>query len=340
MPALFLFCFFWGFLQAQNRPEVEVRFVPDSIMIGDRFTLQVDITKDMVQVTDFPVFEGGQFNRYIEIVGEGGLDTVERNGRTVKLRKEYTLTTFEDGIHMAGRFPILYMDKNITDTLYSRDSLLLLVTTFDIDTLTQTIYDIKPPMKAPLLLGEIIGYLLGGYILLLVLILVVLLIINNAKNRPPAEKRRGEPAHITAIKQLEKLHAQKLWQGGKHKQYYTGLTDILREYIEKLYGIKAMEMTSAEIREGLSPMIADGKTLAELSEVLVTADFVKFAKYTPDGELNDALYYKAYYFVENTKEEVRTEVVVEEIVVEPLTEEKAPDSGAGQAGGENKEEGQ
>ena len=39
----------------------------------------------------------------------------------------------------------------------------------------------------------------------------------------------------------------------------------------------------------------------DLVAVLRTADMVKFAKACPDGELNDQNYWKAYYFVENTK---------------------------------------
>lgn len=38
-------------------PTVEARIVPDSIGIGDTFTLEIDVERDQVQVTEFPLYE-------------------------------------------------------------------------------------------------------------------------------------------------------------------------------------------------------------------------------------------------------------------------------------------
>ena len=108
---------------------------------------------------------------------------------------------------------------------------------------------------------------------------------------------------MTAIKELEKLHTQKLWQCGKSKQYYTGLTEILREYLVGRYHFQAMEMTSAEILDCIRELAVEERSAARLKRLLEVADFVKFAKLEPDPEQNEDAYQDAYYFVEETKEQ-------------------------------------
>ena len=108
---------------------------------------------------------------------------------------------------------------------------------------------------------------------------------------------------MTAIKELEKLHTQKLWQSGKSKQYYTGLTEILRAYLVGRYHFQAMEMTSAEILACIRELAVEERFAARLKRLLEIADFVKFAKLEPDPEQNEEAYQDAYYFVEETKEQ-------------------------------------
>ena len=242
-----------GAVAQSQAPRITARFVPDSIAIGDRFELEITVDKDQLQLVDFPAFDQGKFTEHIEIVEDLPVDTLEHEGRRVRLGKRYRLTTFEDGVHPVGRFPVLYMDKNIVDTLLSADSLVLQVGTFEIDTATMTIRDIKPTMGAPLKFGEISGYL--GWILLFLaaVALVVWRIVSLRRNLTMFGKPKPvDPPHVAAIKALEILHNQKLWQNNKHKQYYTRLTDILREYLDGRYSVPAMEMTTEEILEDIA----------------------------------------------------------------------------------------
>lgn len=285
-------------------PRVTARLVPDSISIGDHFTLEVTIAKDIMQQIAFPEFEGGKIGESIEVLAEGAVDTLRHDGRTVELQKKYRLTTFDEGIYDVGRFPLLWIDKNITDTIYSIDSMSLMVTTFPVDTTTQTIYDIKPPVKTPFKIEEVIVYILVYlFIIRPLVIAIAAFILLRRKKRRTLFERLGpvEPAHVTAIRSLEILYNQKLWQNNKHKFYYTRLTDIVREYVEGRYGIGAMEMTSDEIMQALSQAGIEHKYYNDLGRVLREADLVKFAKYVPDGDANEKAYYDAYYFVENTK---------------------------------------
>ncbi|MCL2561036.1 MAG: hypothetical protein FWE10_01760 [Rikenellaceae bacterium] len=293
--------------QAQSRPpDIAARFVPDSIAIGDHFELEVVVDKDLMQIVDFPSFGGGMLTEYIEILEEYAVDTLSREGRRMRLAKRWRLTTFEEGEHPVGQFPVLYIDKNIVDTLLSSEPLVLQVGTFDIDLETMTLRDIKPLRGAPLTLGEVLWYLLGlSLIYHLFGVVVVLLwrLIRRRKRRhaPTVKARADEPPHVAAIRALQVLHNQKLWQNNKHKQYYTRLTDILREYLHGRYGIAAPEMTTEETLSAIAGFDIPGEASGHLRWILTTADLAKFAKFTPTPEENETAYTNAYYFVENTK---------------------------------------
>ena len=53
--------------------------------------------------------------------------------------------------------------------------------------------------------------------------------------------------HQKALNVIEKLRKEKLNSSENQKEYYTQLTDALRQYIKERFGFNAMEMTSAEI---------------------------------------------------------------------------------------------
>lgn len=311
---------------AEGAPVVRARFEPDSVGIGDAFLLRVEVEKDIVQQIGFPQFDNNKLGDVVEIMEESACDTLAREGRRVTLGKSYRLISFDEGIYRMGHFPMLYMDKNITDTLYSRDSLNLFVGTYQIDTATQTIYDILPPMETPFRPGEISGYVLWGLLGAAVLGVLAWLLVKYRRRLPGLGPKPKEPPHVIAIKALEALHNQKVWQNNRHKLYYTRLTDILREYLTGRFGMRAMEMTSDEIMEAVRGLDLPARSAGELNALLRTADLVKFAKHVPEAEENESSYLSAYYFVEETKEATETAIESPDTPVEPVTpaDRKAP----------------
>ena len=126
------------------------------------------------------------------------------------------------------------------------------------------------------------------------------------------------PAHVKAVSEIEGLRMA----GGPHsedsKEYYTRLTDILREYINDRFGFNATEMTSDQILEALEES-RDKESLNELRDLLSTSDMVKFAKYKPMLNENDRNLLTALEFVNETKIEVSAEELQpkeEETIVE------------------------
>ncbi len=290
---------------ANDAPTISSRIEPDSVMIGDRFTYIIEVEKDMVQEVAFPEFEADPKGG-IELVEDHPIDTISREGRRLHLRKRYTMAAFEEGRIAMGGAKVLYADKNIIDTLTSDDMPILNVATFQIDSTSHAIFDIKPQKTLKFKFREISDYLLWALLAAVILGGVIYGLVRwlHARGRSvrslftPAPP---EPAHIVAIRALEELHNRKLWQNNLHKEYYSGLSDILRTYLAGRYEVGAMEMTTDEIAEAVREIEMPTKCSVDLLSVLRDADLAKFAKFEPDAEQNESAYAKAYYFVEETK---------------------------------------
>jgi CHASE3 domain sensor protein len=111
------------------------------------------------------------------------------------------------------------------------------------------------------------------------------------------------------MKEIEQIKADKMVSSENPKEYYTKLTDTLRRYIEERYGFSAMEMTSSEIIDRL--MQTDQQSLDELRQLFMTADLVKFAKYSTMINENDANLVNAIDFINQTKQENQPTETVE-----------------------------
>ncbi|MEG1634324.1 MAG: LPXTG cell wall anchor domain-containing protein [Rikenellaceae bacterium] len=292
---------------AQDVPHVKAAFSQDSIMIGDQIDLSITIDKDVAQVIVLPEITTAATGGKIEVLGDPKIDTLKLDGRKIILQAKYKITSFESGNYSFRQFPVLYVDKNITDTLFT-DSLRLIVNTYQIDTSTYKISDIKARLDDPFSLDELEYYIkdifssVYTYVGLLVALLIAVAIwYVRRRRRKNVYVRPSEPPHVTAIRDLELIAGKKLWENGRFKEYYTELTDVLRQYLQGRYGVNAKEMTSQEIFDAVAPLDIKGREIEKLKELLLLSDFVKFAKVVPSQDECRTSYDNVYYFVEETK---------------------------------------
>lgn len=293
-----------GNVRPSNAPRISGRFEPDSIGIGDRFTYSIEVEKDLVQTVIFPNFAASAGEQF-ELIEDVPVDTLERDGRRLKLRKSFRLAAFQEGVQRI--LPqVMYADKNIIDTLYGEDTLSLLVTTFEIDSTSHSIFDIKPQKTLPFRFGEISGYLMWSLVALVVLAIGLYVAYRIMRHYGKSLSDIFHPAppmppHEEAFRALERLYVLRLCQHDKHKLYYSTLTDILRRYIAARFEVGAMEMTSDEIIAAMREVELQKKAAMDMADVLRAADLVKFAKAIPESEENEASYQAVWDFVELTK---------------------------------------
>ena len=102
---------------------------------------------------------------------------------------------------------------------------------------------------------------------------------------------------------MEELARQHYPEEGKFKLFYSGLSDIVRHYLEDQIHIKAPEMTTEEFLNSLknsSALKFEHKQV--LKDFLNGCDMVKFAKYRPDAHDAQANFNLAKKLIEETKD--------------------------------------
>jgi len=114
-----------------------------------------------------------------------------------------------------------------------------------------------------------------------------------------------EPADIKALRRLDELSATGWLEAGKIKEFYSGLSDIVRTYLEEAFQAQALERTTAEImRQMRKKSEVTSAALNELQTLLESCDLVKFAKFRPDAEEALKDHASAERFVEATRERI------------------------------------
>ncbi|PLW99840.1 MAG: hypothetical protein C0594_16535 [Marinilabiliales bacterium] len=295
---------FSGFRVFGQSPQVRMMIDTNLLLIGDQAVLSLEYEGSVDQKYQFPFIEDTIASE-VEIIEDQGFDTLTNIGGIIKLRKNYLITSFDTGVYVLP--PQAFISEKLNDTLYT-NPVPVQVFTVPVDTTSQKIYDIKEPLKAPLTFKEWIQtyypYILYPLLVILGAVLLYYYIRKKKKNQKQPVKKviPKEPPHIIALRDLQLLKEKKLWQAGKLKEYHSELTDIVRNYIEYRFDIQTMERTSFEILSSIKNAgIVEPQSYERLTQILTTADFVKFAKATPLPDENDASMRNAIEFVEETK---------------------------------------
>ena len=287
------------------------------ILIGEQAKVQLQVAMDAKQRAVFPSFID-TLVRGVEIVDIAKPDTQYLNDRQrMLITQEYTVTSFDSALYY-----IPPMGVKIDNKEYKSKALALKVYSMPVDTLhPDQFFGQKTVMKAPFAWEDWYGLIACSFLALPLLGLLIYLIIRIRDNKPIIRKVKVEPKlppHQLAMKEIERIKTEKIWQKGQSKEYYTELTDALRTYIKNRFGFNALEMTSSEIIDKLQE-INDKESIKDLMYLFQTADLVKFAKHSPLMNENDMNLVNAVDFINNTKVEPDpnakpepTEITVEE----------------------------
>jgi len=287
-------------LQAQII-SVQSKLSSDSMTIGDQliYTLRVDAASELS--FSMPVLKD-TLSRELEILAPYEADTSGNGKDRLVIEHSWIITGFDEGLQLIPSQEVVYTLNNMKDTARSMP-LMIQVYLPEVDT-SQQIKPIKPPLNTPVSLKEVLPWAgLGIAAWLVGTIIYALIWMYRQRKQDPEifSMKPQEPAHIEAFRDLDQLKEKKMWESGDPKLFYTRLTEISRHYIERQYGIPAMERTTEEILDAFRRSNTEDALLDEmLQELLELADLVKFAKEDPLPSENLTRLNSAYLFVQKT----------------------------------------
>ena len=282
------------------------------ILIGDQINLQIEATIPEDANIAWPFLED-TISSNIEIIKAYPIDTIQHDG-LISLKQNILITSFDSGKYTIRPFEFLYMstEDTVPTRIYSLPQLLK-VNTIEIDT-TIAIKAIKPPLGAPITFGEVYPWVLIGLGVVGVIWFLIYYLKKRKKKEPifASKPKPKLPAHVIALNGLEELKYKKLWQNGKFKEYYTNMTDLVREYIEDRFKVQAIEMTTDEIMDSLKTKEINNEAYDKIRQTLKLSDMVKFAKAKPMPLENDISLNNSIDFVNETIKQVEESLSVSE----------------------------
>ena len=272
-----------------------------TLFIGDQTDLHLRATGEVGEQVTMPMLDK-ELIPGVEIVDRTIVDTLTLKDGRVQYDQYLTLTSFEDSLFYIAPLPFVSGD----DTVWSEGLTLNVVQPFEMDTTDMAITDIKGVYKAPIWWWGIFRWVLLALLLAGVGVAGYYL-ITYLQNRKREEQGNEaitiplRPAEEVALEKLDAIKEKKIWQQGQVKEYYTQLTDVVREYIARRFEVSSVEQTSDETLRDIRPLLSERKDLYDqLRKMLTLADLVKFAKWSTTPDENELSLRNAYTFVKET----------------------------------------
>jgi hypothetical protein len=284
-------------LHAQDKISVESTIDKQTITIGDRITYTVKISSDTSLVVD-SLTVGTNLGSF-EVKDYKPRQSAVKNG-TRTSTESFEITTFTTGDYQIPPVIIHYRTPSGEVKSVATDPLPIKVNSLLSGEQGEDIKPLKPqkefPREFPTLWVIVGSVLIAGAALFFWL---------YRRARRPIDLSTAVadtrlPWEI-ALEELAKLRESDLLARGEYKLFYLELSDIFRRYLERRYGIYALERTTIEIIMEFRKLALAKEEEKVIHDFLEGCDLVKFAKYLPTAEDIERDYLTAKEFVIQTR---------------------------------------
>lgn len=261
------------------------------IFIGEQFTLSLKGEASLEENFVWPVFPDSLEG--LEMISQGKLDSVKK-GKVYKLSQEFIFTSFDSGYYVMP--PMVFNQGGMS----AQTEVIAIAVHFPELNEEDDYYNIKGILEPGLdwykilLISGISLVFLGG-------VLFLYIRVNRKKTAKVKAPKYVLKPYAQAYKDLELLEQEELWQNGEVKPYYSRLTDILEHYLENQLNISALEKTAEEVIQSLQPLRLKKEFFLEMSAMLSSSSFVKFAKAKPSSFDNEQALKIVKEFIDITK---------------------------------------
>jgi hypothetical protein len=267
---------------AEGPVSVSTRLTPDPSHVGDLLTLEIIAAYPRGYSVNLPI--GVKLDPLHVVTALEGEPEATGEG----LRKTFTvqLQQFAPGPASVPGFVLTYVDESGAIQTLAVPSV-----AFTVDALLANEAEPQrkpedPPISIeyPNELAETVVY--SVLATLAAALLGWLAMRRLLRRRKPAAVVPAIPPHVLALDALEELEHSSLLGDGRVQDYYVQLTEIGKGYLERRFGVDALDRTTDEIRRAL---LRDEARIAPLAASDVVAflqrcDMVKFAHQLPQEE--------------------------------------------------------
>lgn len=261
---------------------ITTRLSPDPSHVGDILTLEVSAAFDRGYSVNLPI--GVKFDPlHLVDVTEG-----EPQATGEGLRKTFSvrLQRFAPGPAQTPGFALTYVDPQGAIQTVAVPPVAFTVEALLANEAEPERKPEDPPISIeyPNTLAETIVYSVLGTLAFAVA--AWLLVRRFWGRREPTVVIPAIPPHVVALEALDELERSPLLAQGQVQDYYVQLSEIGKGYVERRFGIEALDRTTDEIRTALvrdpgrvAPLGAD-----DVIGFLQRSDLVKFARMRPDDD--------------------------------------------------------
>ena len=294
-----------------------VRVDKNKITIADTIRLEFETAIDPAYEVNMPKLDAGVLENFGIVDWHNPADRLDVNNNVVRTA-QYRLEPF-----LSGKFALPAFTFEFHDVNQSSDKTYQLTTEpIDIE-VTSLLGD----QREKLTIADIEGVVgMPGEMILWWILPAAIIVAGTGgiwwylrKQKIEAAIRIYKPAHEIAYARLQALINRDLLKQGKVKEFYEGVSNILRHYIEDRFELRAPERTTeeflVEIRDAGVLTEAHRKALAEF---LTHCDLVKFARHSPTAEQVQRTFDLAKNFIKQTKSDERQIDVTNMLAAQPV----------------------
>ncbi len=298
---LILLFFVGNFSLFSQSVTVEATIDSAAMRIGEQRHILLEVVQPQKSTVHFPIVsETDTLVPGVEILGISKLDTIVESGTRIRIKQDLLVTSFDTGRYEIPPFKFMTKLKELeTQKLY------LHVSTIEADFQHAQITDIEENYAPGFNWVRLFLYL-SVFVMIACAVFLGYVIYQYIKRKKAIENQEivvedTRLPHEIALEELNEIQEEKVWKQGFTKQYYTNITDTLREYFVKRFKISAFEMTSDEILDSLKYNQDAAPVMDKMKQIFFTSDMVKFAKQEPSQEENELSILNAYKIVNDTK---------------------------------------
>ncbi len=243
------------------------------IRLGEPITVQFRAMVDADSTPRFPNYATWEAHSFIVLSNDTAFSKPKKGRK--EMQQTVVVTSFDTGFAVLE--PILW---SYNDVEYESDPTMIEVQWVMIEEGVD-LFDIK----------DVLGVPYPWYVYVILLILVVLLFLAILKllkwyrrpKLPPLQVELQTP-YEWALERLQHLESSDLWASEKYGLFFLELTTILRQYMERAHGVRAMEATMDELLRRIGDLPLTDDQLSHMSEFLRRSELIKYAKQLPSRD--------------------------------------------------------